>query len=145
MDALNASAVKSIININWSIMEVFIGILVFTIISFVSGYITTGVMGSLIILNLSTYLWTFTELLMIVSATSLLFGKVKKPESRFYIYLSLFFVYIASLLAGSIIISYIHLIIFGIVAVYDYLFKWVVKILNEGIIPRRKRHLFQRF
>lgn len=145
MDALNANAVKSIVNINWSIMEVFIGILVFTIISFISGYITTGVLGALIVLNLSIYLWTFTELLMVVSATSLLFNKVKKPESKFYIYLSLFFVYIVSLLAGSIIISYIHLIIFGIVALYDYLFKWVVKILNEGIIPRRKRHLFQRF
>ena len=126
-------------------MEVFIGILVFTIISFISGYVTTGVMGLLIVLNLSTYLWTFTELLIIVSATSLLFNKVKKPESKFYIYLSLFFVYIVSLLAGSIIISYIHLLIFGIVALYDYLFKWVVKIVNEGIVPRSKRHLFQKF
>ena len=145
MDALNANAIKSIMNINWSIMEVFIGILVFTIISFISSYVTTGVMGLLIILNLSTYLWTFTELLIIVSATSLLFNKVKKPESKFYIYLSLFFVYIVSLLAGSIIISYIHLLIFGIVALYDYLFKWVVKIVNEGIVPRSKRHLFQKF
>ena len=145
MDALNANAIKSIMNINWSIMEVFIGILVFTIISFISSYVTTGVMGLLIVLNLSTYLWTFTELLIIVSATSLLFNKMKKPESKFYIYLSLFFVYIVSLLAGSIIISYIHLLIFGIVALYDYLFKWVVKIVNEGIVPRSKRHLFQKF
>jgi len=145
MDVLNTNAVKSIVNINWSIMEVFIGILVFTIISFISGYITTGVMGSLIVLNLSTYLWTFTELLIIVSATSLLFGKVKKPESKFYIYLSLFFVYIVSLLAGSVIINFVHLTIFGIVALYDYLFKWVVKIVNEGIVPRSKRHLFNRF